>query len=102
MMDAELLKILCCPETHQALAVADPTLIGQLNRRVTAGELRNRAGQPVKEPFEGGLVRADGRFLYPIRQQIPVMLIDEAIPLEPSASDAPWPQSSTAHPGRTH
>jgi uncharacterized protein YbaR (Trm112 family) len=27
------------------------------------------------------LVRADGKFIYPIRQEIPIMLIDEAIPL---------------------
>jgi uncharacterized protein YbaR (Trm112 family) len=30
----------------------------------------------------GGLVRADNKILYPIREDIPVMLIDEGIPLE--------------------
>ena len=43
--------------------------------------LRNRTGQPVTENIEGGLVREDGKFLYPVRNSIPVMLIDEAIPL---------------------
>ena len=52
------------------------------NRQIAAGQLQNRAGQPVKEPIDGGLVREDKRFLYPIRQNIPVMLIDEAIPLK--------------------
>jgi uncharacterized protein YbaR (Trm112 family) len=52
-----------------------------LNERIQGGQLRNRAGQPVKEKIDGGLVRRDGTFLYPIRQNIPVMLIDEAIPL---------------------
>jgi uncharacterized protein YbaR (Trm112 family) len=33
------------------------------------------------EKLEGGLVRADGKVLYPMRGEIPVMLIDEAIPL---------------------
>jgi uncharacterized protein YbaR (Trm112 family) len=81
MIDPELLKILCCPETHQPLRPADADLIRSLNERIQGGQLRNRAGQPVKEKIDGGLVRRDGTFLYPIRQNIPVMLIDEAIPL---------------------
>jgi uncharacterized protein YbaR (Trm112 family) len=81
MIDPELLKILCCPETHQPLTPADADLIRTLNERIQGGQLRNRAGQPVKEKIDGGLVRRDGTFLYPIRQNIPVMLIDEAIPL---------------------
>jgi uncharacterized protein len=36
----------------------------------------------VTEPLDGGLVRADQKILYPIRENIPVMLIDEGIPLE--------------------
>ena len=36
----------------------------------------------MKEQIEAGLVREDGRILYPVRDDIPVMLIDEAIPLE--------------------
>jgi uncharacterized protein YbaR (Trm112 family) len=89
MIDAELLKILCCPETHQELRVADSALVEKLNQQAVAGTLKNRAGQPVKEKLDGGLVRADGKFLYPIRKDIPVMLVDEAIPLEiPSAPPA--------------
>ena len=81
MIDAERLKILCCPETHQNLRVAEPALIEQLNQQSGASSLKNRAGQPVKAKLDGGLVRGDGKFLYPIRQDIPVMLVDEAIPL---------------------
>jgi uncharacterized protein len=81
MIDAELLKILCCPETHQELRVAEQGLVEQLNQRLAAGGLKNRAGQPVTGKIDGGLLRADGKFLYPIRQDIPVMLVDEAIPL---------------------
>ena len=81
MIDPELLKILCCPETHQSLALAGTPLVESLNRQIEASQLRNRAGQPVKEKIDGGLVRADGQFLYAIRQDIPTMLIDEAVPL---------------------
>ena len=81
MIDPELLKIMCCPETHQTIALADASLIETLNRQIAAGQLKNRAGQPVKEKLDGGLVRQDKKFLYAIRKNIPVMLIDEAIPL---------------------
>ncbi len=81
MIDPDLLKILCCPETHQEVRLAETAVIDRLNQQIAAGALKNRAGQPVQEKLEGGLIRADGKFLYPIRRNIPVMLVDEGIPL---------------------
>jgi uncharacterized protein len=81
MIDVELLKILCCPETHQDVQLAEPAVVDRLNGQIAAGSLKNRAGQPVQETLEGGLIRADRKFLYPIRHNIPVMLVDEGIPL---------------------
>ena len=81
MIDPDLLKILCCPETHQELHLAEPAVIDELNRQVSAGALKNRAGQSVPEKIEGGLIRADRKYLYPIRRNIPLMLVDEGIPL---------------------
>jgi len=78
MTDSELLKILCCPETPQGLHLADPALV---DKQITTGGLKNRAGRLVQESIAGGFVRADGKFLYPIRENIPVMLMDQAIPL---------------------
>jgi uncharacterized protein len=83
MIKADLLKIICCPETHQPIAPADPELIEQLNRKAAAGQLRNRRGDAVLDKMDTGLLREDGKFLYPIRNGIPIMLMDEAIPLEP-------------------
>ncbi len=81
MIDPELLPILCCPETHQPLAEAAPEVVARLNQQIAAGQTRNRAGTLVAEPIDGGLVRADGKYLYPVRQAIPILLIDEALPL---------------------
>ena len=81
MIDPELLKILCCPETRQAIAPAESDLVQRLNELIRLGQLRNRAGAAVSEKIEGGLVRHDRKFLYPIRHNLPIMLIDEAIPL---------------------
>ncbi len=77
----DLLDILACPETKQPLTLAEPPLVARLNARIQQGQLTNRRGLTVAEPLDGGLVRQDGQYLYPIREDIPIMLIDEAIPL---------------------
>ena len=84
MIDKDLLKILVCPENRTPLRLADESLLDRLNRAVAAGMLKNRVGQPVQSPLEGGLVREDGTLFYPIIDGIPVLLLDEAIPLEPA------------------
>lgn len=81
-VDQELLAILCCPDTKQDVTLADDALVARLNERIAKGELKNKAGQPVTEKLDGGLIRADRKVLYPIREDIPVMLIEEGIPLE--------------------
>ena len=80
-MNAELLKTICCPETHQSLALADAATIELLNQCIASGQLKNRAGRIVAEKLEGGLRRTDGQCVYPLRAGIPILLIDEAIPL---------------------
>ena len=80
-VDAELLKILRCPETLQELRLAEEPLISRLNAGIAAGSAKNRADQTVTEALDDGLIRADGKFLYPIRKNVPVMLIEEAIPV---------------------
>ncbi|MBF0350832.1 MAG: hypothetical protein HQM11_07350 [SAR324 cluster bacterium] len=81
MMDKTILDILVCPETRTALQFAEDSLLQQINARVTEGKLLNRKGQSVTRKLGAGLLRLDERFLYPVFDDIPVMLIDEAIPL---------------------
>ena len=81
MIDKDLLSILACPETHQPLAEAGADLLKRVNDQVAAGSAKTRSGSQVKDAIEGGLVRQDGKILYPIRDGIPVLLIDEGIPV---------------------
>jgi len=81
-IDKDLLAILCCPDTKQDVSVADEALITKLNMAVSLGQLKNKANKLVTEPLDGGLIRGDRKILYPIREDIPVMLIEEGIPLE--------------------
>ena len=82
MVDQELLDILVCPETRQPVRLADEATLARLNAAIAGGAVKNRGQQPVSEPVLEGLVREDGLPLYPVRDDIPIMLIDEAIPLE--------------------
>ena len=79
MLHPELLDILVCPETRTPVRMADDDLLMALNRAVDAGRVRNRRGDVLTDPVEAGLVREDGAVLYPIRDGIPIMLIDEAV-----------------------
>ena len=80
-LDKDLLAILCCPETKQAVVLADDVLIQKVNGVIERGALKNRAEKLVTERLDGGLIRSDNQILYPVREDIPVMLIDEGIPL---------------------
>lgn len=75
------LAILRCPNDGSQLRLAEAALVSQLNAGINAGRLRNRSEKPVERIIDGGLIRNAGDLLYPIVDDIPVMLYDEAIPL---------------------
>ena len=78
----ELLEILVCPETKQGLRPAPPDLVARLNVRVHDGSLRNRGGDQVNQPVAEGLLREDGKVLYIVDDNIPVMLVEESIEVD--------------------
>ncbi|MBU4268212.1 MAG: hypothetical protein KJ808_05120 [Acidobacteria bacterium] len=82
MINKELLKILRCPETKQELDYLEGAAISKINAAIKAGILKNRGAQALQGPIAAGLLREDRKYLYPITEGIPIMLIDEAIPCE--------------------
>ena len=80
MIDSELLDILVCPENKTPVKLVGEDVIARANAALEKGELKNRAGAVVDEKIDGGLLREDEAYMYPIRDDIPIMLIDEGIP----------------------
>jgi uncharacterized protein YbaR (Trm112 family) len=81
MIAPEILELCCCPETGQRMNLADASVVEALNQKIAARQLVNRSGKPVTLKIDGALVREDGKQLYVIRDDVPDMLVDEAIPL---------------------
>ena len=81
MVEADLLEILRCPADHSSLTVANTAVVARINELIANEEVTNKGGQPLKKQLDGGLVREAGDLLYPILDNIPVMLADEAIDL---------------------
>ena len=96
MIQQELLDLLQCPETKSPLRAADVSLMAKINEAIAAGTIKNRVGDTVETPLSGGLVTEGGNLLYPIVDDLPVMLVDEAIPLNNSSRPEPtWPRRSS-------
>lgn len=81
-MKHALLDILCCPLTHRPLKKAPRDLLDSINRRIAAGEVRNRDGEAVTEPLSAALVTLDQQLLYPVVDDIPDLLPGSGITLE--------------------
>jgi uncharacterized protein YbaR (Trm112 family) len=74
-----LLEILRCPQSRTRLRRADAELVAKVNRAIAAGTLVNVTGERLERPLDGALVREAGDLAYPIIDEIPVLLPDEAI-----------------------
>jgi uncharacterized protein YbaR (Trm112 family) len=82
MLRTDILAFLRCPEDHSELTAASEKVVNQLNAATRQGQVANRLGKRLTDVIDGGLIRADGIVLYPIIDQIPILLWDDAIPLD--------------------
>jgi uncharacterized protein YbaR (Trm112 family) len=81
MISDKLLNILACPETKQPIRLADNEILSKINNLIATKSIKNRKGELVEQQIDSLLVREDGKFGYVVRDDIPIMLIDEAIGL---------------------
>ena len=81
MIDPEFVKILVCPDNRTPVRIASEQEITNLNQKIEEGSFQNIGGRKVNDKLDGGLIREAGARLYPVRKNIPVMLVEEAIKL---------------------
>lgn len=82
MINKDLLDMLVCPESHQPLRLAEADLVKRINRAIERGHVKNAGGIKVERTVDGCLLRDDEQLLYPVLDEIPILLVDEAILLD--------------------
>lgn len=80
MIDRRLLDILCDPVTKSPVRYLSAGELEAFNRAVAEGAVRTEGGSPMTTATTAALITRDGRSIYRIEDDIPVMLADEAIP----------------------
>ncbi|MCB1743065.1 MAG: Trm112 family protein [Gammaproteobacteria bacterium] len=78
-LDKKFLEILVCPVTKAPLKELSADRLATLNRLIAQGDIDYRDGTPVKEPLSAALITADGRTVYRIDDDIPILLEDSGI-----------------------
>jgi uncharacterized protein YbaR (Trm112 family) len=78
-IDARLLDILCCPITRRPLRMLDGPMLDKVNAAIAGGRVRNHGGTTLSEALTQALVTTDGDLIYPVRDDIPVLLEEECI-----------------------
>lgn len=80
-MDRKLLDLLVCPATRQPLALLDKPGLEALNRAIAAGSVKRVDDAMQTEAVREALITRDRKTLYRIDDGIPVLLIEEGIPV---------------------
>jgi len=78
-MDKRLLDILCCPVSKSPVKPLTRSQLDAVNAAIRQGTVQTTAGAGVAAVLQGGLLTIDGKVIYRIEDDIPVMLADEAI-----------------------
>ena len=78
-MNPKLLNIICCPVTREKLSIATPKQIALINAEIANRTLKKLDGSIAEKPQSKALINATKTLLYPIEEDIPILLENEAI-----------------------
>lgn len=78
-VNGKLLEILCCPVSKTPLTVLGPQKLDKLNDAIKKGEALYVGGEKVMEPLQEGLITDDGKVIYPVQDDIPILLEEKGI-----------------------
>jgi len=78
-MDPNLLNIICCPVTREKLSIATSKQLEFINTEIANSALKKLDGSIAEKPQSKALINATKTLLYPIEEDIPILLENEAI-----------------------
>jgi uncharacterized protein YbaR (Trm112 family) len=78
----ELLEILCCPVTKEPVEMLAADKLAHLNDLIAKGNIKTVDGKAVETKIVEALITTDGKTVYRIDDDIPVMLVDMGIPTD--------------------
>lgn len=81
MINKEFLNSLLCPISKQNLVLADNDTLNKIKGDISNKKVINRSGEKIIEQIEQLLFTEDKQFAYVIRNDIPVIIPEEAIVL---------------------
>ena len=81
-MDPNLLNIICCPVTREKLSMVTSKQLALINAEIANNTLTKLDGSIVENPQSKALINATKTLLYPIEEDIPILLEGEAIEIK--------------------
>ena len=78
-IDGKLLEILCCPVSKTPLVRLPPDKLKKLNAAIAAGNVQYVHGETVTDPLPEGLMTEDAHVVYPVIDDIPILLEEKGI-----------------------
>ena len=78
-VNGKLLEILCCPVSKTPLTVLGRQKLDTLNATIASGDALYVDGEKVMEPLQEGLITEDGKVIYPVQDDIPILLEEKGI-----------------------
>jgi uncharacterized protein YbaR (Trm112 family) len=78
-VDGKLLEILCCPVSKVPLNRLERSKLQKLNQAISAGSVESVRGEKIQTELKEGLITDDGKVVYPVQDDIPLLLEEKGI-----------------------
>jgi uncharacterized protein YbaR (Trm112 family) len=78
----KLIEILCCPITKTPVQLLDNDKLNWLNQHILQRNARYVDGSLIEKQLEQALITIDGKTVYSVEQDIPIMLAERGVSMD--------------------